>query len=227
MINNQKTFEVFGYFSTDLLPKSNKYIIHNCDDCGKESQIKMSQATSKIVRYCINCRYKGERNPVKLNNLDLSGKNNPNYKDGRCSKIKICEQIGCKNQIDFRAHYCIHHSQCGERGNTWKGGISPFHIVLRQCGLSRDWRNKIFQRDNYICQACGKNDCNLEAHHIKHFSTILNKFLTKYNQFSPIEDKETLLRLALKYKPFWNLNNGITLCEDCHKKEHLIDRSNV
>jgi len=35
-----------------------------------------------------------------------------------------------------------------------------------------------------------------------------------------IKDKESGMwqkDLAIKYKPFWNLKNGITLCKKCHK----------
>ncbi len=49
---------------------------------------------------------------------------------------------------------------------------------------------------------------------------ILEEFLREYSRFSPIEDKETLVRLAVTYKPFWDLNNGITLCKNCHKSIH-------
>lgn len=44
----------------------------------------------------------------------------------------------------------------------------------------------------------------------------MNKFLQEYNQFSPMEDIETLARLATNYKSFWEINNGKTLCKDCH-----------
>lgn len=32
------------------------------------------------------------------------------------------------------------------------------------------WRNKVYERDNYTCQKCGKRGGNLNAHHIKHFA---------------------------------------------------------
>lgn len=49
---------------------------------------------------------------------------------------------------------------------------------------------------------------------------IFQEFLKKYNQFSPIEDKKTLIRLAITYKPFWDINNGRVLCRDCHKETY-------
>jgi hypothetical protein len=55
------------------------------------------------------------------------------------------------------------------------------------------------------CKICNKEigqiGGNLEAHHIKKFSILLAEFLSFYNQFSPIEDKETLVRLAISYEP--------------------------
>ena len=58
----------------------------------------------------------------------------------------------------------------------------------------------------------------MEAHHKNPFAELLNEFLKEYDQFSPIEDKETLVRLAMKWKSFWDIDNGECLCEDCHKK---------
>jgi hypothetical protein len=80
-----------------------------------------------------------------------------------------------------------------------------------------EWRDKVYQRDNYTCQECGQMGYELEAHHLKRLSELLKEFLHLYSNYSPIEDKEILLQLALNYKLFWNLDNGQTLCKKCHK----------
>ena len=57
-----------------------------------------------------------------------------------------------------------------------------------------EWRKNIFERDRYTCQICNKTGCILNAHHIKSFKD--------YHD--------------LRYV----LDNGVTLCEKCHKEIH-------
>ena len=112
--------------------------------------------------------------------------------------------------------------QYGHHPWNWKGGITPLYKLIRGLPESKQWSKQILQRDNFTCQECGiKNGCGhriyLHAHHKNiSFSQILQDFLQQYSQFSPIEDKEILVRLAITYQPFWDIDNGITFCEDCH-----------
>lgn len=93
-----------------------------------------------------------------------------------------------------------------ENHNHWKGGVTKIHKQIRNCFQYRQWRSDIFTRDNFTCQECNKRGCYLEAHHIKRFSEIIKE----YNIKSVLE--------ANNCGELWNLNNGITLCLDCHNK---------
>jgi len=101
---------------------------------------------------------------------------------------------------------------------SWKNGSSKIEKSIRHLEEYNLWRKVIFERDNYTCQKCFRRGNELHPHHRKPFSEILGKFLQEYNQFSVIDDRATLIRLAITYKPFWDVSNGETLCKDCHKE---------
>jgi 5-methylcytosine-specific restriction endonuclease McrA len=129
-------------------------------------------------------------------------------------KLKtIHKRIGISQEQRIRMKENIRR---GEDCWNWKGGITPFRELLRNSNEYKHWREEVFIRNNWVCQSCGANKQYLEVHHIKPFSMLVDEFLAQYSQFSPIEDKETLIRLAMNYQPFWEVNNGITYCKKCH-----------
>lgn len=97
-----------------------------------------------------------------------------------------------------------------EKHPMWKGGITNINKAVRGKSSEHNmkWREDIFKRDNYSCQLCGENGKYLHAHHIKPFA----KLIKRYN----LKTKED----AVKCFELWDINNGITLCRDCHKKAH-------
>ena len=80
----------------------------------------------------------------------------------------------------------------GEKCHFWKGGITPINQKIRDSIEYRLWREAVFARDNWTCQECEVKGGKLHPHHIKSFA--------KYPE----------LRFAI--------DNGLTLCVDCHKK---------
>lgn len=96
----------------------------------------------------------------------------------------------------------------GNGNIKWKGGITPLVAQIRHCFKNRQWISDIFTRDDFTCQECNKRGGWLVAHHIKFFAIILN------------ENKIKTLEQALKCEELWNINNGKTLCEKCHKIIH-------
>jgi hypothetical protein len=78
------------------------------------------------------------------------------------------------------------------------------------------WKQLVLQRDNYTCQHCGSKE-NIEVHHCnKKFYTIIEEFLKNYPEFDPFKNPKQLLELTKTYAPFWDTNNGQTLCWSCH-----------
>lgn len=80
----------------------------------------------------------------------------------------------------------------GPLAPQWKGGITPKNIAIRNSRKFQTWRKKVFKRDNYSCRGCGMKGGVLHAHHILAFSRFPKQ------------------RFVIK--------NGLTLCQDCHRK---------
>jgi predicted DNA-binding protein YlxM (UPF0122 family) len=110
----------------------------------------------------------------------------------------------------------------GKNNPNYIDGRSNFINLLRSSGEYKNWRREVFKRDNYTCQECGTVSIgNIEAHHKIPIRILIWKFLKLHNNLSLPIDKDTLLALSENYEPFWDVNNGQTLCEDCHKKESI------
>ena len=77
----------------------------------------------------------------------------------------------------------------------WNGFLTPGQTRIRNSEQYSNWRRAVFARDNYTCQCCGARSKSghpviLHAHHLESFA---------HNEY---------LR--------FDINNGITLCYDCH-----------
>jgi len=136
-----------------------------------------------------------------------------------CSRTNVCKKMKkfgidrrSKSEAEKLKPHGINHSIYTD----WRILLSQLIKALTEY---KDWRRKVFERDRFICQECFKKASGkLEAHHKKSFVELMQEFLREYNQFSPLEDRETLIRLARKWRPFWDVENGKTLCIDCHKQ---------
>ena len=94
----------------------------------------------------------------------------------------------------------------GKNHYNWKGGHSSLVTKIRATNAYIKWRESVYKRDKYTCQNCGDNTGgNLEAHHIKPMSEILDDYKIK------------TVDGALNCKKLWETNNGQTLCNKCHK----------
>lgn len=96
--------------------------------------------------------------------------------------------------------------QLGIRKKPLSEHVTPLHTAIRKSFKYRQWRSDVYQRDNYTCQFCGViGGVVLNADHIKPFYNIL-----KENKIGSLDEADMCEEL-------WNINNGRTLCLDCHK----------
>lgn len=124
-----------------------------------------------------------------------SSRSNESIKCAHCG-IQVYSSVSDHRRYCSRSCYALHKQQTqkGSRSHFWKGGKTKQNQVIRSSAQYKNWRSAVFTRDRFTCQKCGAQKVYMHAHHIKPFST----------------------HIALRF----DVNNGITLCTACHKKEH-------
>ncbi|NHZ84540.1 MAG: hypothetical protein GWP19_01495 [Planctomycetia bacterium] len=126
------------------------------------------------------------------------------YKENPVVKLSI------KGNPGVLQKYRETHDQNGSNNPNWKGGITDVLTLIRKSRKSHQWRIEVYERDNYTCQECGQNGGELNAHHIKSFSMLI--------QYLKTEMGEVFYKNALDFAPLWDVDNGVTLCVACHKR---------
>jgi 5-methylcytosine-specific restriction endonuclease McrA len=86
---------------------------------------------------------------------------------------------------------CLKGRFTREQNRNWKGGVSSLRTKIYHTFEYQNWRNAVFERDNYTCVFCGEKDKTLNADHIK-----------SWENYPELR---------------FDVNNGRTLCESCHR----------
>jgi len=181
-----------------------------CLKCGKEfyKKITCSKKEWETSKFCshscansVNANPKGLIKYTNENGVWNKGKSMPKGKDNprytriekqclECSKVFII-----KNYRKDIAQFCSKECASKYRDN----GKTDINYRIRRSVEFKNWRELVFERDNWTCQKCLTRSGNgktidLNPHHI------LN--------FSEVEEKR------------FNIDNGITFCRDCHYDFH-------
>lgn len=151
----------------------------------------------------------------KLKSLGLYPQKNKNWRPSYGNKGKGEKLVGDSNpakRLDVRKK--ISESKMGENSSQWKGGISSLMNRIRNCFVYRQWRSDVYRRDCYTCILCGIKDGWSKVlkkrilvevdHYPKKFSDIIKEY-----KISSLEEAENCAEL-------WDINNGRTLCWECH-----------
>lgn len=139
------------------------------------------------------------------------------------SEKRFCE-CGCGTHLiqtytgNYKRRFINGHNNKGKRfskihrenmSKSMNRGKTKLIILIRTELKYKDWRKKVFQRDNYICQISNiKSSGKLIAHHIKSLALIL-----KENNIKTIQN-------AYKCSEIWDINNGLTLLSNIHELFH-------
>lgn len=126
-----------------------------------------SEETKKIM----SNSHKGKKRLIKL-----FGKENPFYGKHHSEETKIKISL----------------TKSGDKEFT--GFKTPIYRIVQVNPKWKEWRRKVFERDNWTCQDCGGKGY-LHPHHIV-----------------PVKD---CLKMDFEELIF-DVENGLTLCKDCH-----------
>lgn len=171
-----------------------------CKYCNKEFLFRTSKGKGKGVFCSVKCQHLGSRSRIEKP-CDFCGKvfsvEPHRFKSGRgkfCSSK--CTKIGMFTP-EVRAKMSARRKgkptgRTGDKCHFWKGGVTPKSKADRMSLDLRNWRNAVYERDDFTCQECGQRGGRLNADHIKPFAYFPE------------------LRFAI--------DNGRTLCVDCHRR---------
>jgi len=168
---------------------------------------------------------RGNKIEVKVSDLPKGSHIKVLCKCDVCKKEKLIIFKSLTNIFKYLCHSCSHKKLIGDKrlkfwenknfslshknklcSNNWNakhtGKNSPlwnFKLSDKERGKQHQisginqWKRKVKERDNHTCQKCGSKEF-LQVHHI--------------NNFKDFEEQRT------------DINNGITLCQECHKAIH-------
>lgn len=113
---------------------------------------------------------------------------------------KISETLRNKYKTDAEFKKRVLAAKSVKRGNehwNWKGGITPLTQRTRTTEEANAWKLAVLHRDSYTCRMCLSKE-NLQAHHI--------------NSWAEFPEDRFILE------------NGLTLCSDCHNFYHKYEK---
>jgi len=220
---HKKSNEEYLKEMKDALSKSNYELLDNeffgakykykilCNNTGTIKYATQSDIISKKFK-CSVCRGNSIASKLRKNYKDVIAEfekrnlflltEELEYKNNKQQLYFICEKhpdIIQHTSFDSIIHTVYGCNLCAIeiKADNMRGELSPLYKgtrsenkIIRDGMEYKKWRESVFERDEYTCQCCGKHGGILNAHHIECFS----------------ENPD--LRL--------DIDNGITLCENCH-----------
>lgn len=129
-----------------------------------------------------------DENKKRMSEIRLNFWKDEEYRNHNLALLRDKEKIHMRAKKYSEKYQSVQESE-------WSGFLTPEQTRIRGSAEYAEWRKAVFKRDNYTCQCCVARSCaghpvTLHAHHLDGFA--LNKHLR------------------------FDINNGITLCCNCH-----------
>ena len=186
-----------------------------CVLCEKPLYRRPSDMASSRYAACMPCRGRAQTiigiTDKQKAGLSQGREKGTNHRTG----YRHREESKAKTAEANKAFWSNHPEQLANRGEKlrgskhykWKGGATKLNVSIRQMDENRKWMEAVKERDGK-CVRCSSVEV-LEAHH-KVSLVVLIKTLSSTSRDDARQNASVL----------WNIENGETLCQDCHYKEH-------
>ena len=175
-------------------------------------RLRKQKATAELRK---SLTLEQEQEVIKLYSSGLSC--NDIKKIYSCSKpviLKVLKNIPKRKPGEYSNHISKNQG-FGPTHHTWKGGIKSVYDRIRDLDKYKQWRLSVFMRDNSQCTKCGEKQ-NKHAHHMITLKTLINNYCKEhYKEIVDLDQND------LNSDYFYDLSNGLTLCEPCHKNWHF------
>lgn len=184
-MRNEKGQFIKGHIHPDyvieIIRKTNLGRHHSIETKKKMSEVRKGKKPSKKAR----------------KKMSDSGKDKVFSDKHKKAISKRVKELWSEPEYRAKMKASNYHKNIGDKSHLWKGGITSENMIIRSRSDYKEWRKKVFERDNYTCVWCGVKSGNgkaiiLHADHIKSFA------------YHP----------ELRFE----ISNGRTLCKECHKK---------
>lgn len=182
--------------------------------CKEHGEFKLSWNKIYQGRMCQKCSNRNIKYTI-YEIKDILSNTNPNIEVLSTEYVNTFDKLKFKCKIDGHIWYSTWHNilsnnngcpECkrnlfiGESNPRYNQNLTDEEREKKRTLLGESyhvWRNSVFTRDKYTCQCCMSSiSGTLNAHH-----------LNGYNW--DIENRV-------------NIDNGVTLCEKCHKEFHVL-----
>lgn len=188
--------------------ESRKYCSPGCYHPHQKGRVQTEKARTNIIRAAAENRKKMKPDSAKRG-VETRRKN---------GFPQLRPEVRAKISATLKGHS---YTPRGEKNPLWRG-TRNLRELLWFSAEYRDWRQQIMKRDDYTCQLCGiRNQAGLGKTvimNVDHYPKPLREFTDEIVRITPSMTTHERREYALKLGELWDINNGRTLCIDCHRK---------